>query len=363
MEKKRTIFLTGATGLVGSYLLKVLLENGHKVYALARSKNNKSAKERVFDVLNFWDKDVLRNNHENLFTLEGDITKENLGLANKGRILISEVEEIFHCAAVVDFNRSLGDIRKVNVHGAKNVLEIALNLKKEGKLIKINHMSTIYVCGDYKGQFSELDLEKGQNFLTTYEQSKFEAEILVAEYRNKGLWVDTFRLPLIIGDSTTGKTTTFQGFYQMLQLWILEIFEIFPGKEITVNISPVDILAKCIVSINNSCLKINENYHIFGQQVISLDEVLDALHTLKEFEKPKLVVFSQFNQSNLTSVQKTILKNNIYFLKRTAVFISDMTNVTLDNSGFRFPEITREGLLALLSYPLKVNFRNKINKN
>jgi len=44
---KSTIFLTGATGLLGSYLLKTLLNNNCKVYCLARSKDSRSAKERV----------------------------------------------------------------------------------------------------------------------------------------------------------------------------------------------------------------------------------------------------------------------------------------------------------------------------
>jgi thioester reductase-like protein len=52
--KQKTIFLTGATGLLGSYLLKTFLKNDHKVYALARDKNGKPAKQRVVDILKFW---------------------------------------------------------------------------------------------------------------------------------------------------------------------------------------------------------------------------------------------------------------------------------------------------------------------
>lgn len=59
MDKQKTVLLTGATGLVGSYLLKILLENDYKVYVLARSKDNKNARDRVIDVLKFWDKDIL----------------------------------------------------------------------------------------------------------------------------------------------------------------------------------------------------------------------------------------------------------------------------------------------------------------
>jgi thioester reductase-like protein len=53
MPEKKTVFITGVTGLVGSYLLKTLLQNNHKVYALARNKENKGAKDRVVEVLKF----------------------------------------------------------------------------------------------------------------------------------------------------------------------------------------------------------------------------------------------------------------------------------------------------------------------
>jgi len=176
-NKKPTIFLTGATGLIGSYLLKILLENNHKIYVLARSKKNKSAKERVTDSVQFWEDKISTNN---LTVLEGDITQENLGLDKASQnILSNEVEEIFHCAASITFNLPLEEARKINVGGVKNVLDLAFAWNHTGKLQKVNHTSTAYVCGDYEGVFREDDLELGQGFISTYEQAKFEAERLI----------------------------------------------------------------------------------------------------------------------------------------------------------------------------------------
>ena len=39
--KYKNIFITGSTGVVGKPLLKKLIENGHKVYALSRSEESK----------------------------------------------------------------------------------------------------------------------------------------------------------------------------------------------------------------------------------------------------------------------------------------------------------------------------------
>ncbi len=39
--KFKNIFITGSTGVVGKPLLKKLIENGHNVYGLSRSDENK----------------------------------------------------------------------------------------------------------------------------------------------------------------------------------------------------------------------------------------------------------------------------------------------------------------------------------
>ncbi len=164
-----TIFLTGATGLLGSYLLKIFLANGHKVYAFARSKEGKTAQERTRKAVTFWDPQAKFNN---CIVFEGDITKPYLGLDAKSQELLrTEAEEIFHCAAVTNLKWPLEEIREVNVEGTRNILQLAANLAKNGRLKKTNHISTAFVYGDYKAEFRETDLDVGQSFKTTYEHT------------------------------------------------------------------------------------------------------------------------------------------------------------------------------------------------
>jgi hypothetical protein len=48
---KKTIFITGATGLVGSLLALTALRAGHSVRLLVRSQPNRSARDRIQEVL------------------------------------------------------------------------------------------------------------------------------------------------------------------------------------------------------------------------------------------------------------------------------------------------------------------------
>ncbi len=362
-DNKRIIFLTGATGLVGSYLLKILLQEGHKVYALARSKNNKNAKDRVTEVLNFWDKDVLSEKSYCLEVLEGDIAKKNLGLDKQNiDLLENEIEEIFHCAAGTLFNLPLQEIRKVNVEGTKNVLDLAIRCNEKGRLKKVNHLSTVYVCGDYKGDFREDNLDVGQGFNSTYEQSKFEAEKLVEGYRKRGLWIDIFRLSPVLGESTTGKTFKFEHFYQLLYLWSLEILEVFPiNEKLLINFTYVDAIAKALYCLFNNSKIRNKNYHLFGDPTISTEEAFNLARKHIGFKKPSMISWKRFNIENFTPVQRNLINKLVIFSNTMlqAKFSSTFTRNILNKYNFRFPNFINKDLANIIQYAIDSKFIKK----
>ncbi|MCM8786940.1 MAG: SDR family oxidoreductase [Candidatus Omnitrophica bacterium] len=355
----KKIFITGATGLVGSYLAKIFLQNQYTAYVLARPKNNKSAKDRVLDILKFWDKDILEK-IKNLIILEGDIIEKNLGLSNENiKKVTQEIEEIFHCAAITKFNLPIDVIRKPNVEGTKNILDFALGCKN---LKKINHISTAYVAGNYRGVFKEKNLDLGQGFDTTYEQSKFEAEKLVESYRKKGLWIDIFRPPLIIGESITGKTPIFNmAVYQVIHLWKQEILDIFPAKDVNVNIVPVDWLCQSIYLISSKTTFKNKNYHPFSSQTICLEDIMNWLAKKIGFNKPKAVSPFEFKNFKLTTIQKMLLANNLAIFNPYLVLDCSFTEIILKQYGFIFPKITKRNFLPILLWPFKVKFKSGVD--
>jgi len=361
MARQKTVLITGVTGLIGSYLAMVMLKDGYKVFALARPKNNKSAADRVFNVLNFWGKEILSQNYNKLEVLDGDVAKEDIGL-NKHSIdiLIREVDEIFHSAAVTQFNWPLDKARKVNVQGTENVLQLAVKCKEEGRIKKVNHVSTAYICGDHKGTFKEDDLDIGQAFDSTYEQSKFEAEKLVEEYRKRGLWIDIYRPPLVLGESANGKTINLQqSVYQLLHIWSMEIFEHFPARGIYFNATAVDDCCEAIIRISSLSLPENKNYHVFNCETVSLEKFLDITSEVMAFKKPKSTTLAEFLDRHPTPAQKMLLANNIFMFNNNVRLDSSATNKILKENGFSFSSLNENTLPRLLDFCVKESVLNK----
>ncbi|MFH0858712.1 MAG: SDR family oxidoreductase [Candidatus Omnitrophota bacterium] len=353
MEKKNikpSIFLTGATGLVGSYLLKLFLEKNHKVYALARGKNEKTAKERIIEVLKFWDKNILKNKIKNLRVIEGDVAENNLGLDKISRkTLTQEIKEIFHSAAITDLHRPIKEINKVNIEGTRNILIFAEKLNKE-RLVKVNHISTAYIYGDYKGVFKEESLDVKQKFETNYENTKFEAEKLVKVYRKKGLWIDIFRPSMVIGDTKTGKTFQFRHIYQFINLCALEIFDTLPLENGRVSLVPIDVFCEAAYAITRNSQSKNRNYHPFPAKLVSVEKIIDIGHQIMGFKKPKLVPSDEFNIQTLTPSQRLILQGTILAINFQTKLNSSFTKQVLKRYNFNMPEISDKLLAKNIEY-------------
>jgi thioester reductase-like protein len=355
----KTVFLTGGTGLVGSYLLKILLENKYQVYVLARSKDSHSARDRVVDSLKFWDDVVVDNNSlKNLKVIEGDIVYPDLGIKSKKDIeaLISEAEIIFHSAAVVELRTPLDMIRRINVEGTRNVLDFALLCQKRGKLKKINHISTAYVVGaKNRIQFSEDMLELGQGFHNTYEQTKYEAEVLAKEYLNKDLNISIFRPGMVMGDSKEGKTNNFRLFYQPLHFFSKEIYDVFPvDPECIHNLINVDTVARAIFLLGER--KEQRVYNITSPKDAAIPYCLGLAAKYFGFKLPKFISLEEFALEKLTPAQKALSEPYIPYFNSTIVFQSQKTQDTLKEYGFKYPAIDEKNILINFAYCDKKGF-------
>lgn len=119
-----SIFLTGATGFLGAFLLDELLKQTEaKVYCLVRRCSDlEEGIKRIKDNLAFyqlWHKSYKTR----IVPVLGDLSQPNLGLSLKDfQQLAIEIDVIHHCGALVKWNRSYEELKPINVLGTHSVV-------------------------------------------------------------------------------------------------------------------------------------------------------------------------------------------------------------------------------------------------
>ena len=209
------ILLTGATGLLGRYLLRDLLLADVSVAVVVRGHRRQSAENRVAALMGTWE-DLLQQELPRPYVLEGDICEPDLGLDNSAKLWIeNNCDTVLHNAASLSFiaTSEEGEPYRSNVRGVENVLELC----RDTGIRDLHHVSTAYVCGLRQGTVLESELDVGQQFGNPYEASKVQAETLIrnAEFLSPPT---IYRPAIIVGDSQTGFTSTFHGVYACLEL-------------------------------------------------------------------------------------------------------------------------------------------------
>jgi len=223
------VLLTGATGFVGREILSRFLErDDRQIFALVRADNDDQAAGRL-------------PAHVRLTAVAGDIEQQELGLADgTSELLRREVTTVLHCAASVSFDLPLEESRSVNVEGTRRMLEFARSCQR---LERFSYVSTAYVAGEPGGLFREDELAVGQRFRNPYERSKFEAELALRS-EGRDLPLQILRPSIVVGDSSTGRTSSFNVLYGPLKAFARGAVPAIPARrDAPVDIVPVDYVA------------------------------------------------------------------------------------------------------------------------
>lgn len=287
--------LTGATGLLGNYLLRDLLLADIPVAVLVRSNRRQSARQRVEAAMCAWDAELGRSLPRPV-VLEGDIAQPDLGLDPIAVRWVAEYcSTLIHNAASLTFHSTSddGEPWRSNVGGVKNVLEFCRNTR----IRRLHHVSTAYVAGLRQGRVLESELDVGQQFSNDYECSKLDAEKLVreADFLDS---LTVFRPGIIIGDSKTGLTTTYHGYYAALQL-SHTIVKAIPADEtgfvggqkvrLTLNgtetkhLVPVDWVSAVMVHVMTHPEHHQKTYHLTPQHPVTTRMIRDVLEQAAGF--------------------------------------------------------------------------------
>jgi nucleoside-diphosphate-sugar epimerase len=171
----KTIFLTGATGLVGSHFAEEAIRRGHKVRALVRA----SSDTRFLDSLG-------------LEKVSGDL--EDAAALRRG---VAESDWVINCAAKVGDWGPLEEFRRLNVDALRLLLDAASDAKV-GRFVHVSSLG-VYEGRDHHG--TDESEPTAAQALDGYTRSKVEAEALALTYvKERGLPLTIVRPGFIYGE-------------------------------------------------------------------------------------------------------------------------------------------------------------------
>jgi nucleoside-diphosphate-sugar epimerase len=187
-SKIQMIFLTGGTGLLGSYLLRELVAGGKEVSALYRNEIPQTGYS------------------DQVHWIKGDI--QDIVLLEE---VMLQVKQVYHCAATVSFNpQKKYELLKVNAEGTANIVNAALKTRIE-KLVHVSSVSAMGRKRDGMLVTEETKWEEESNN-SNYGRSKYFAELEVWRGMSEGLNAVIVNPTLILGAGNwnTGSSAIFK---------------------------------------------------------------------------------------------------------------------------------------------------------
>jgi thioester reductase-like protein len=184
------VLLTGATGYLGSYLLRELLaDRDRQISVLVRGGDDQAARARLGEVLCHYfgpKKGAALRDNPHLTVLAGDLRRGDLGLSPQAYDRLAEsLRAVFHCAANVKHFGHYWEFHADNVAATGRLLKLAAH--HAANPADFHLISTLSTCGKAPEEgfrlFTEYDAVPEVLDENYYLRSKQEAERLVVAAR------------------------------------------------------------------------------------------------------------------------------------------------------------------------------------
>lgn len=300
------VLITGATGHLGPHLIAELLRAAYfdRLYVVARP-GDVSAAARVQAVERVARAQLAAEDTHGtevlVVPIEATFASGRLNFAGRGiRRIEDEVSVIVHAAADTRFAASLDVLRAANADATLAMCRIA---ERCPRLRQLLFVSTTCVAGDRTGGIPERILDGAAGFANGYEQTKWEAEQIVAA---AGLPARIARLSTCAGSHVSGYVHRFGALHHLLHWMSRGLVPMVPGSAATaVDVISTDVAAAWLArAASQDPLGLEVCHVALGQDAIPLGRLLDfVIPVLDEgrrgrVQRPLLVdeaVFRSFN--------------------------------------------------------------------
>src|SRR5215211_735645 len=269
------IFLTGATGFLGAFLLDGLLaETDARIHCLVRQRAGSGGRKAIENNLQryglwrpAWE--------ERIVPVPGDLGEPRFGMTNDDfDALARRVDMIFHPGAVVNLVYPYSALEAANVGGTREVLRLAC---RDGAK-PVHHVSTNGIFPPDTGLCEEdTDLDAlAEAREDGYGKSKWVAEKLVREAAGRGLPVCVYRPGNVSGHSESGASNP----RDLLGAVLVESTRLGYAPEVEgwrMEVTPVDFVAAAILHLASEPAAQGGAYHLANPDPPPADEVFDRL--------------------------------------------------------------------------------------
>ena len=351
----RVTVLTGVTGFLGRELLQQMLARNPEehVIVLVRPSRGRSAADRLADLLQrvYADPEARSDAERRVQAVEADLTRENPDLAETiTRRVEGHRSRVIHGAASVAFDLPIKKAREVNVEGTRRMLTLAEGMARVSEFEGFGYISTAFVAGERSGTVFERELDVGQSFTNTYEQSKCEAEKLVGSYQDR-LPIRIFRPSIVAGHSSSGETSSFKVLYWPLKAFARRLVLCIPGDpESCYDIVPVDFVAEALLHIAERQDSSGGCYHLTSGRTFTLQRAVDLAAEFFEVRRiPPFVSPRRFYAfirpilfvTLIGPARRVLTTGDLYipYLSKKLVFDNQNTMAALEGSGLKVPDV------------------------
>ncbi|KAI7906054.1 uncharacterized protein BX663DRAFT_428813 [Cokeromyces recurvatus] len=282
-KRDKVILLTGATGSLGSFMLRDLLENKEvkKVYCCVRGQAEKLF-ERLIESFESRDLNVTLLKTDRVEVLPMNFNEPFLGFSEeKYNQLKEEVTIVQHCAWLLDFNMNIEHYDKECIAPFYNLLKFAY---KEVNPMHVHFISSVSASAAAGEEIAEepLPLDAHVTMPMGYAHSKFVVEILfnyLTVEKNFPCYVE--RLGQVCGDSINGVWNISEQ-YPLMFIGGGSVMHKMPELDTVIDWITVDYASASIVEImlrtaylsadNKNCV-----YHVVNPNLIHWVDVLEAM--------------------------------------------------------------------------------------
>jgi len=243
------VLVTGATGFIGSRLVRRLISRGDDVTCLARKSSNLSELEKL-----------------NCSIVFADVVEEPSALP----AAIANVDTVYHLAALTCAIRSR-DLVRINTTGTRNVLKACANQNCPPTIVFVSSLAAV---GTSSTSCPSVESDPRQP-VSFYGRSKAACELIAMEYAGQ-LSISIVRPPIVLGD---GDRTGFKLFQTIDKLgWHLT-----PGlADHVYSVIHVDDLVTDLIGVADRGKRLAQDSEAQGIYFASSDETFtfSALGTL-----------------------------------------------------------------------------------